>query len=229
MRLVLPCPEDSFWISQRWGENEPIYRRFGYPGHNGIDFAISVGTPILATGAGRVTVVGWDAEGYGQWIEIAHEFGGRTRYAHGTPQSAQVQVGEDVAAGQHIMDGDTSGFSTGPHLHYEIRFSDSVEAMGVDYFPTRWGSFCIDPGPFMPEPYGEGLDIGDDNVDERVSKLEAELRQERARADTNYNKFIKSGSSLGWTIRALNRAGDGVLPEDRERLAAENAEWAGKI
>ena len=66
-------------------------------------------------------------------------------------------------------------------------------------------------------------------MDERVSALEAELRQERARADLNYNKFLQSGSSLGWTIRALNRAGEGVLTEDRERLAEENAKWAGKI
>ena len=134
-----------------------------------------------------------------------------------------------MVAGQHIMNGGTSGYSSGPHLHFEIRISDQPEQYGVAYQATRWGSFCIDPGPFMPAPIGEGVAIGDDNMDARVSKLEAELRQERARADTNYNKFIKSGSSLGWTIRALNRAGDGVLPEDRERLAAENAEWAGKI
>ena len=66
-------------------------------------------------------------------------------------------------------------------------------------------------------------------MDERVSKLEAELRSERARAELNYTKFIKSGRSLGWTIRALNRAGEGVLAEDRERLAEENEKWAGKI
>jgi hypothetical protein len=228
MKLVLPCPSDSFWISQTWGENPDIYARWGYGGHNGIDLAYPVGTPVHAVAEGTVTVVGWDQNGYGAWIEIAHDFG-RTRYAHGTPQSAQVQVGEDVAAGQHIMDGDTSGYSTGPHLHFEIRVSDSLATYGVEYYATRWGSFCIDPMPFMPTPWGQGRDIGDDNVDDRVSKLEAELRSERARAELNYNKFIESGSSLGWTIRALNRAGEGVLAEDRERLAEENEKWAGKI
>jgi murein DD-endopeptidase MepM/ murein hydrolase activator NlpD len=228
MQLIFPCKIGTFRISQKWGENPDIYARWGYGGHNGWDWAISLGTPIVAVAEGRVTITGWDEHGYGQWIELAHEFG-RTRYAHGVPQTAAVQVGQDVSAGQHLMDGGTSGFSTGPHLHFEIRVSDQPERYGAAYYPTRWGSFCIDPGPFMPAPYGEDRPIGDDNVDERVSKLEAELRQERARADLNYNKFIQSGSSLGWTIRALNRAGDGVLPEDRERLAAENAEWAGKI
>jgi len=228
MKLVLPAPIGDFHITQRWGENPDIYARWGYGGHNGWDFGYPTGTPVRAVADGRVTVVGWDEHGYGLWVEVAHDFG-RSRYAHGVPGTASVAVGDDITARTQLMQVGTSGFSTGPHLHFEIRVSDQPERYGVAYYPTRWGSFCIDPGPFMPEPYGEGRDIGDDDVDARVSKLEAELRQERARADTNYNKFIKSGSSLGWTIRALNRAGDGVLPEDRERLAAENAEWAGKI
>jgi len=228
MKLVLPAPIGDFHITQRWGENPDIYARWGYGGHNGWDFGYPTGTPVRTVADGRVTVVGWDEHGYGLWVEVAHDFG-RSRYAHGVPGTASVAVGDDITARTQLMQVGTSGFSTGPHLHFEIRVSDQPERYGVAYYPTRWGSFCIDPGPFMPEPYGEGRDIGDDDVDARVSKLEAELRQERARADTNYNKFIKSGSSLGWTIRALNRAGDGVLPEDRERLAAENAEWAGKI
>ena len=228
MKLVLPAPIGDFHITQRWGSAPEVYARFGYPGHNGWDFGYPTGTPVRAVADGRVTVVGWDEHGYGLWVEVAHDFG-RSRYAHGVPGTASVAVGDDITAGTQIMQGGTSGFSTGPHLHFEIRVSDQPERYGVAYYPTRWGSFCIDPGPFMPEPYGEGRDIGDDNVDERVGKLEAEVRQERARAELNYNKFLESGSSLGWTIRALNRAGEGVLAEDRERLSEENEKWAGKI
>jgi len=228
MRLVLPCPENQFWISQRWGENPDIYARWGYGGHNGWDFAYAIGTPVYAVGDGIVTVVGWDEHGYGQWIELQHDFG-RTRYAHGVPQSAQVEVGQDIVAGTHIMDGGTSGFSTGPHLHFEIRVSDHPERYGVEYYPTRWGSFCIDPGPFMPEPHGEGLAIGDDNVDERVSKLEAELRQERSRAELNYTKMIDSMADLAFTIRAMNRAGAGIASDDQPKLSELNEKWAGKI
>jgi murein DD-endopeptidase MepM/ murein hydrolase activator NlpD len=228
MKLVLPCPEGSFWISQVWGENPSVYSRWGYGGHNGIDFAYPVGTPVHAVAEGRVTVVGWDEHGYGQWIEIAHDFG-RTRYAHGTPQSAHVQVGQDLVAGQHIMDGDTSGFSTGPHLHFEIRVSDTPERYGVAYYPTRWGSYCIDPQPFFPAPHGEAHGIGDDNMDERASKLEAELRQERSRAELNYNKMLDSMSDLGFTVRALNGVGSHLNEEQREVLARPHEKWIGKI
>ena len=228
MKLVLPCPNESFWISQKWGENPDVYSRWGYGGHNGWDFAYPVGTPVFAVANGRVTVVGWDEHGYGQWVELQHDFG-RTRYAHGTPQSAQVQVGQDVLAGQHIMDGDTSGFSTGPHLHFEIRVSDQPKRYGVEYYATRWGSFCIDPGPFMPEPYGEGRMIGDDDMNERASKLENELRQERARAELNYTKMLDSMSDLGFTVRALNGVNGHLSDEQQSALAALNEKWVGKI
>jgi murein DD-endopeptidase MepM/ murein hydrolase activator NlpD len=228
MQLIFPCKIGTFRISQKWGENPDIYARWGYGGHNGWDWAISLGTPIVAVAEGRVTITGWDEHGYGQWIELAHEFG-RTRYAHGVPQTAAVQVGQDVSAGQHLMDGGTSGFSTGPHLHFEIRVSDQPERYGAAYYPTRWGSFCIDPGPFMPAPYGEDRPIGDDNVDERVSKLEAELRSERARAELNYTKMIDAMGDLGFTVRAMNRAGENIPAEDRPKLAELNEKWAGKI
>jgi len=140
-----------------------------------------------------------------------------------------VAVGDDITAGTQLMQGGTSGYSTGPHLHLELRVSDQPERYGVAYYPTRWGSFCIDPGPFMPEPYGEGRDIGDDNVDERVSKLEAEVRQERARAELNYNKMIDAMGDLGFTVRAMNRAGENIPAEDRPKLAELNEKWAGKI
>jgi len=228
MQLVLPCPADSFWISQKWGENPDIYSRWGYGGHNGWDFAYGSGTSVFTVADGRVTVVGWDEHGYGLWVEVSHDFG-RSRYAHGVPQTAAVQVGQDVSAGQHLMDGGTSGFSTGPHLHFEIRVSDQPERYGVEYYATRWGSFCIDPGPFMPAPHGAGRDIGDDNVDERVSKLEAELRSERARAELNYNKMIDAMGDLGFTVRAMNRAGEGIPSDDQPKLAELNEKWAGKI
>ena len=228
MKLVLPAPIGDFHITQRWGENPDIYARWGYGGHNGWDFGYPTGTPVRAVADGRVTVVGWDEHGYGLWVEVAHDFG-RSRYAHGVPGTASVAVGDDITAGTQLMQGGTSGFSTGPHLHFEIRVSDQPERYGVAYYPTRWGSFCIDPGPFMPEPYGEGRDIGDDNVDERVGKLEAEVRQERARAELNYTKMIDAMGDLGFTVRAMNRAGENIPAEDRPKLAELNEKWAGKI
>ena len=225
VRLLLPCPAEAYWLSQGWGENPHIYSRWGYPGHNGLDFAYGVGTPVFAVAAGRITICGWDEYGYGEWVEIQHEFG-RTRYAHGVPESTTVRVGQDVDAGTQIMLGGSTGFSTGPHLHFEIRVADNPARYGVDYMPTRSGSFCIDPTKFIPlDGYAE--EIGDIDVDERVTKLEAELRQERARADLNYNKMIDGLSDLGWTVRALNRAT--VLDADKSRLSDLNHKWVDKI
>ena len=66
-------------------------------------------------------------------------------------------------------------------------------------------------------------------MDARVSKLEAELRQERSRAELNYTKMIDSMADLAFTIRAMNRAGDGIASDDQPKLSELNEKWAGKI
>lgn len=86
--------------------------------HEGTDFAASTGTPIYATGDGVVVHAGWDS-GYGRSVEIQHEFGILTRYAH--LSQIRVSVGERVSRGDRIGDMGSSGRSTGTHLHYEVR------------------------------------------------------------------------------------------------------------
>jgi murein DD-endopeptidase MepM/ murein hydrolase activator NlpD len=86
--------------------------------HKGIDIANSVGTPILAAQSGRVTFAGWDDGGYGYLVEISHEDGSRSLYAHHS--RLLVQVGEEVVQGQQIGLMGSTGRSTGPHLHFEI-------------------------------------------------------------------------------------------------------------
>jgi murein DD-endopeptidase MepM/ murein hydrolase activator NlpD len=86
--------------------------------HEGTDFAGSSGTPIYATGDGTVVHAGWDS-GYGRSVEIQHEFGILTRYAH--LSQIRVSVGERVSRGDRIGDMGSSGRSTGTHLHYEVR------------------------------------------------------------------------------------------------------------
>ncbi len=66
-------------------------------------------------------------------------------------------------------------------------------------------------------------------MDERVSKLEAEVRQQRARADLNYQKMLEAMGDLGFTVRAMNRAGEGIPSDDQPKLAELNEKWAGKI
>ncbi len=86
--------------------------------HEGTDFAGSSGTAIFATGDGVVVHAGWDS-GYGRSVEIQHEFGILTRYAH--LSQIRVSVGDRVSRGDRIGDMGSSGRSTGTHLHYEVR------------------------------------------------------------------------------------------------------------
>lgn len=86
--------------------------------HKGIDIANSVGTPILAAQSGRVTFAGWNDGGYGYLVEITHDDGSRSLYAH--QSRILVQVGEEVSQGQQVGQMGSTGRSTGPHLHFEI-------------------------------------------------------------------------------------------------------------
>ena len=86
--------------------------------HNGIDFAASTGTPVVAAGPGRVSSAGWSSYGGGNEIHIDHPNGLQTWYAH--LNSFAVKMGETVSAGTRIGTVGSTGNSTGPHLHYMV-------------------------------------------------------------------------------------------------------------
>lgn len=96
-------------------------RTQGIHGYNGVDLAAPVGTPIVASASGDVIVAkgsGWNG-GYGQYAVIRHENGTQTLYSHAS--SIIVGVGQYVVQGQVIGYVGTTGRSTGPHVHFEIR------------------------------------------------------------------------------------------------------------
>lgn len=110
-----PAPGQA--VSSPFGvRRDPFLRRPAM--HAGIDFRARSGTPVLATGAGEVIRAGW-AGGYGRLIEIDHGNGWSTRYAH--LSRIDVKIGEKLATGDAIGAVGSTGRSTGPHLHYEIR------------------------------------------------------------------------------------------------------------
>jgi hypothetical protein len=86
--------------------------------HNGVDWAGPRGTPILSTGAGRVTFAGRRG-GYGNLVIVEHDFGIETYYAH--LHTIDAKVGQRVSRGDRLGGMGTTGRSTGVHLHYEIR------------------------------------------------------------------------------------------------------------
>jgi len=114
-----PVP-DRIGISSGFGVRaDPFTRRPAM--HSGIDFRARTGTPILATGAGRVTLAEYHG-GYGNMVEIDHGNEITTRFAH--LSSISVIVGQFVTAGTMLGRAGSTGRSTGPHLHYETRLGD---------------------------------------------------------------------------------------------------------
>lgn len=109
-------------ISDTWGSRiHPITKNLEF--HHGIDISNQAGTPIYATAAGVVASTEYTC-GYGKHIIIDHGNGYKTLYAH--LYTYKIQEGESVNKGQIIgLMGDT-GYSTGPHLHYEVHFKQGT-------------------------------------------------------------------------------------------------------
>ena len=101
-----------------------------YNPHPGIDIAPPYGTPIGAAHSGIVTFVGWD-DGYGMHVEVAQADGFVTTYSH--MSAFAVTVGQLVVAGQTLGNVGSTGYSTGPHLHFEVHMPD-----GQRMDPSIW-------------------------------------------------------------------------------------------
>lgn len=131
--VVFPLPEGTWMHTSDFGPRiDPLTGERAF--HTGTDFAAPDGTPILAAADGVVTVAEFSG-GYGGLIVIEHRLDGSTvatAYAHMWQHGIHVSVSERVVAGQHIGDVGSSGRSTGPHLHFEVRPSgtngESVDA-----------------------------------------------------------------------------------------------------
>ena len=128
-------PEPKAVISQGFGPSklvlEPPYG--GYPHfHTGIDLVEPFGSQVYAADDGIVALVGSSSSGYGRYVVIAHSGGLDTLYGH--LSTALVKVGQQVDQGQTIGLEGSTGNSTGPHLHFELRIKQQP----------------IDPTPYLP-------------------------------------------------------------------------------
>lgn len=103
--------------------------------HRGIDVAGPVGTPIHAAADGVVQFSGWNSGGYGKMVEIRHADGSMTRYAHNSRNL--VQVGQRVQQGQQIAEMGSTGFSTGPHVHFEVHLPNQGTVNPIAMLPGR--------------------------------------------------------------------------------------------
>ena len=99
--------------------------------HTGLDYSAPRGTPIYATGDGKIVTVRTNFGGYGKEVEIDHGYGFVTKYAH--MESFNVKQGQKVKRGECIGYVGNTGRSTAPHLHYEI-IKDGQKINPVHYF-----------------------------------------------------------------------------------------------
>ncbi|MCS7020094.1 MAG: M23 family metallopeptidase [Cytophagales bacterium] len=112
---------------QRWSPpltNIKLTSEFGMRGwrwHHGVDLDLNTGDPVFASFDGVVRIRRYERGGYGNFIVLRHSNGLETLYAHLSKQL--LQVGDTVSAGQIIGLGGSTGRSTGPHLHYEVRYN----------------------------------------------------------------------------------------------------------
>ena len=133
MNITLKQPvKDPPIITNRFGDMGIDYSRFGLRGHNGIDYAGSLGDPILAMANGRVEKIGYEQTGWGHHIILRHN-GFRTLYAH--LKSTIVYRGDLVSAEQQIAEMGFSGFvvpsdERGTHLHIGLIFDDANKNNG---------------------------------------------------------------------------------------------------
>ena len=155
MQLIKPFKGD-YPITQRFGET------FTDPkGHKGIDYALPLGTPVLAAADGIVERAGVDNTGDGNVIIIRHLWTDGTVYAH--LRNWSVQVGQKVKAGEIIGYSGNTGNSTGPHLHFEYRlkfddwksaidpaaFLDGIPAQAEPTSSTGWAEIVCEDGVNM--------------------------------------------------------------------------------
>lgn len=113
---ILPIASGKHVITSKFGYRKSPFssaRSF----HSGLDISAKIGTPIVATAAGKVIQSGWKGD-YGYMITIDHGYGVVTRYAHCSV--LKLEVGAKVLQGDVIAEVGNTGRSTGPHLHYEV-------------------------------------------------------------------------------------------------------------
>jgi len=164
---TLAWPLDKVRITQQFGKTSSSGRLYASGTHNGVDFGVSVGTPVKAVRDGVISGMGnTDTQkscySYGRWVLIKHNNGLSTLYAH--LSASLVSAGQTVTTGQIIgysggMPGAFgSGFSTGPHLHLGLyatqavkieQYTTSINCKGVN-IPLADPKAYLDPLDYLP-------------------------------------------------------------------------------
>lgn len=153
--MLVPVPDLKFaQVGASVGKKmDPFYKVLTM--HTGIDLIAGQGTPVIATADGVVLEVKRSGKGPGNIVEIGHDGGYRTLYAH--LQDIVVRKGERVKAGRKIANVGMSGNSFAPHLHYEVH-RDSLVLDPVNFFFASFSPEDYMKAAYMAATTGQSLD-----------------------------------------------------------------------
>jgi hypothetical protein len=168
------------------------YRRRRGRVHNGIDVKVQRGDTIYAAFDGKVRITSYQRRGYGHYVVIRHNNGLETYYAHLSERS--VQTGDWVVAGQQIGLGGNTGRSTGPHLHYEVRYR------GQSFDPERLINFRTGELRrdffLLKKSYFSIYSKYEQDFNAETERNAAEKKENELSAEKRYYK-VRSGDYLG--------------------------------
>lgn len=151
---------------QYWSEPVPhsfitsAFGKRGYRWHYGVDLELDTGDSIRSVWDGVVRLTNWDGGGYGNYVLVRHYNGFETLYGH--LSDIQCTVGQIVQAGDLLAKGGSTGRSSGPHLHFEIRYQgipiNPMEVFDFNSHDIRSSTFTISPETFdyLDRRYGRG-------------------------------------------------------------------------
>jgi murein DD-endopeptidase MepM/ murein hydrolase activator NlpD len=169
----------SFPVTQPFGVNPADYAQFGMKGHNGIDYGLPTGTPVVAAINGIAYVLS-DPPGFGNYVQvIGTEY--KTLYAH--LKNATISNGQHVVEGQQIGVSDNTGNSSGPHLHFGVK-----PIIGLNNNNGFFGA--IDPQPILNQgdqtvaTTEEILQSALNDARNTIDILQSALNAERKKSET---------------------------------------------
>jgi hypothetical protein len=209
--VILLRPVDKqYKISQHFGENPKIYPLTN--GHNGIDFGLPEGNPVVAAADGVVSRAELDTatssdpkKGYGYHVRVLHLDDSTSIYGHFQKDSFTVQTGDNIRMGDIVGRSGNTGFSTGPHLHFEVRLGLAVTT-AINPEP-----FLVDEIPSMDTLFNVTITADGDGVRLRVGP------------GKNYN--IIGNLHTDDTIEVIGLAGDNMWLRVKDGYLMYNPTW----
>ena len=154
MDIDIICPFiGKYVITQYFGENLFDYSKFGLIAHNGIDYGTPLNTPLIAASDGVIGRVGYENGGYGNYVRINASWGGKVITAH--MNNYVVKLNQPIKQGELIGYSGSTGFSSAPHVHFEVRPNTESSRNGYNG--------AIDPLPYLER--GINVPIIPPNID----------------------------------------------------------------